>query len=194
MLRELKKSKAESISKIQSGDYVKLKGNALKVIEPLVAPISGRECIFYQVLIEKKGSKNSWHKVVDATETQDFFLGQQGEMVMVKMDIPRSETQIYLEKDNVQNSSTFAEPSQRMLDYLEKNGASHKNILGFNRRMRYKEGIIAIDEKIVIKGIAQWKSLKQPIEGYSFSKILSLTGTKDQKLIITDLKKALKID
>ncbi len=193
LLRELKKSKATTISQIQSGEYVKLKGRALRTTTPLEAPFTGRQCIFYQAKVLRKGSKNSWHKVVDATQTQDFFLEQNGEMVMIKMDLDADFRKILLEKDSIQNSGTFENPSQRMMDYLEDHGVNFQNILGFNKRLKYEEGIIAIDEKIVIKGVAQWKSLQQPIEGYSYSKILSLTGEKDRKLIITDLKKAVQI-
>jgi len=55
----------------------------------------------------------------------------------------------------------------------------------------YTEGIIELNEPIAVKGIAQWKLLKEPIEGYSYSKILTLTGVKKEKLLITDEPKAL---
>ncbi|MFL1011099.1 hypothetical protein [Flavisericum labens] len=51
--------------------------------------------------------------------------------------------------------------------------------------MRFKEGIIELNEPISVKGIAQWKTLKQPVEGYSYSKILTLSGTKKEKLLVT---------
>ena len=60
-------------------------------------------------------------------------------------------------------------------------------ILGFNKSLRYKEAIIEIGEQITVAGIAKWKTLSQPIEGYSYSKIAALESTEKQKLIITDL-------
>ena len=57
--------------------------------------------------------------------------------------------------------------------------------------MRYSEGVIELNEPITVKGVAQWKILNEPIEGYSYSKILTLTGTKKEKLLVTDEPKAL---
>lgn len=59
--------------------------------------------------------------------------------------------------------------------------------LGFNKQLRYTEGIIEIGEEITVAGIAKWKNLSEPIEGYSYSKIAALESTEKQKLIITDL-------
>ncbi|WP_299014640.1 hypothetical protein [uncultured Polaribacter sp.] len=36
-------------------------------------------------------------------------------------------------------------------------------------------------------GIGKYQNLKEPIKGYSYSKIAALESTIDQKLIITDL-------
>lgn len=44
-----------------------------------------------------------------------------------------------------------------------------------------------VGETIAVKGMAQWKAINQEIEGYKGSKILTLTGTKRNKLIITDI-------
>ncbi|WP_298239440.1 hypothetical protein [uncultured Algibacter sp.] len=57
---------------------------------------------------------------------------------------------------------------------------------------RCNEGLIELNEEIAIKGIAKWKTLKEPIEGYSYSRILTLNGTSEKRLLITDTQEALK--
>ncbi|MEL6810055.1 MAG: hypothetical protein AAFP76_01830 [Bacteroidota bacterium] len=190
ILRAMKKVDATSISRVQNDAYVKIIGKAKNVKEPLVAPLSGRPCLFYQVLVLKKRGKNGWDTVIDQTRTQDFFIEVQGEMAMVKMDGSQAFRKIYLDKDHKKTSGTWNDPTPRLEAFLQQNGISSKGFFGFNKTMRYQEGIIELDERIAVKGIGNWKSLGEPIEGFHYSKILSISGNKDRKLLITDLKKA----
>ena len=75
---------------------------------------------------------------------------------------------------------------------LRKHQKESTGFFGFNKTLRYREGIIEEGEAIAVKGLAQWKTLSEPIEGYSYSKLLTLTGDKKHKLIITDVPEATK--
>jgi len=57
--RTLKKAPSKPIAKIQDKECAKIIGQAKRVKEPLIVPISGRRCIFYQILVQKKEGKNS---------------------------------------------------------------------------------------------------------------------------------------
>ncbi len=189
IIRTLKKVPSQPIARVQNKEYAKLIGKAKHVKDPLKSPVSGRSCIFYQVLVEKKGSKNSWHTVIDETRTQDFFIEVNGELAIVKLDQPKSFRKVYLDKDH-STSSGFLKGSDPKLDrFLKSRGYSSSNFLGFKKTLRYTEGIIALDEKVAVMGIAQWKGLSESIEGYNYSKILTLSGSEKQKLLITDIKK-----
>mgnify|MGYP000748910719 CR=1 FL=1 len=59
-----------------------------------------------------------------------------------------------------------------------------------DENQKQKQINIELDEKIAVLGVAKWKTLKEPIEGFSYSKILTLSGIDKQKLLITDIKKA----
>ena len=54
ILRRLKKLRFSKIGSLQNHHYSKVEGNALNVNQPLIAPLSQRECVFYQIVIEKK--------------------------------------------------------------------------------------------------------------------------------------------
>ena len=192
ILRELKKSKAIPITRIKEGDYAKAIGIAKLVKDPLIAPISGRNCVFYQVIVEKRGSKNRWSTVINQTVVQDFFIETRGEMAVVKTDQPKKFRKIFLEKDHKANSGFWNDANHRLEKYLKSHGSSSKGILGFSKTMCYYEGIIEPGERVAIKGIGNWKTIKEPIAGFNYSKVLTLTGSKDQKLLITDMKKATK--
>ncbi len=192
ILRELKKSKAVPINRIQEGEYAKVIGVAKLVKDPIIAPISGRHCVFYQIIVEKKGGKNSWHTVINETNTQDFFVETRGEMAIVKTDQPKNFRKIFLEKDHKAKSGFWNNANDRLENYLKRHGSSSKNFLGLRKTLRYHEGIIEPGETIAVKGIGNWKNLKEPIEGFHYSKVLTLVGSKDKKLLLTDLKKVTK--
>lgn len=185
ILRELKKSKAKSIHRIQNGEYAMVVGIAKHVEEPLEAPISGRKCIYYHVRVERMKDKH-WLTWVNEKKYQDFFLEAGGEMAIVKADHFSDERMVYLEKDHRKDSGFLNDATAKLDNYLERHGKSSTGILGFNKTIRYKEGIIELNEKVAVKGVAKWKTIDQSIEGYSYSKILTLTGTGEQKLLITD--------
>lgn len=58
--------------------------------------------------------------------------------------------------------------------------------------MRYTERIIAVDEEIAVMGIGKWTTIDTPIDGYSDSRVLTLSGNSKQRLLITDEPKAMK--
>jgi hypothetical protein len=192
ILRELKKSKSIPITRIKEGEYAKVIGIAKLVKDPIIAPISGRNCVFYQIIVEKKGGKNSWHTVIDETQTQDFFIENRGEMAIVKTDQPKDFRKIFLEKDHKASSGFWNDANHRLEKYLKRHDRTSQGFLGINKTLRYHEGIIETGETIAVKGIGNWTTLKEPIAGFNYSKVLTLTGSKDKKLLITDLKKATK--
>ncbi len=190
ILRELRKTKAKSMLRISNGEYVKIIGKALYVNELIQAPISLRKCILYQTKVKQKQSKNSWSTIIDETSKTDFFIEVKGETAIVSLGDSKGNKKIYLEKDKKENSGVWNDPNDRLKVYLQKHNEKATSWLGFNKTMKYHEGIIENGEMIVIKGIAQWKQLSEPINGYGYSKILTITGNTQNPLIITDLKKA----
>lgn len=191
ILRELKKTRRKAINSIRENEYVKIIGKAKYVKEPLVAPLSGRKCIYYQVIVEQKADK-SWRTIIDDVKFQDFFVQTNTEMAIVKVsDLANSSKQVHLVKDFKESSGFLKDPTIKFDNYLEKHGKKSLSFLGLNKSMRYKEGIIALDEDIAVKGIANWKALNQTIEGYSYSRILTLSGNEKEKLLITDEPEAL---
>lgn len=189
ILRELKKTRKKQISSVRENEYAKVIGKALHVHEPLIAPLSGRKCVYYYVHIQRKGDK-SWHTFIKEEKAQDFFLEINGEMAIVKPDEFPKKT--FVVEDFETNSGTFNDATPALEKFLKEHDKESTGFLGFNKTLRYKEGVIELKENISVKGIGKWKPLKEPIAGYSYSKILTLTGNQKQKLIITDLPESLK--
>ncbi|WP_158846906.1 hypothetical protein [Algibacter sp. L1A34] len=191
MLREFKKSRKKSVNSIKRKEYAKIIGKAKHIEVPLIAPLSGRKCVYYHVTVEVKADKN-WRKIIDDVKSQDFFIATNTEKAIVKAsNLDKSFKYIHLVKDFNKNSGFRNDAPEKLEAYLKEYSKKSTGLFGINKQMRYREGIIELDEDIAVKGVAEWKKLNEPLEGYSYSKILILTGTKKQKLLVTDEPKAL---
>ena len=190
IIRILSRLPIRQIGSLKINEFSRVTGKALHVKEPLIAPFSKRKCIFYTIKIEQKksnGKNKYWRTIVKEEKVQEFFLEKNGDFVIVK---PKQNPKNYLSHlvvDKKTNSGTFNEPTPKFKALLKHYNINSESYFGFNKQLRYSEGIIEIGEQITVAGIAKWKSLKEPIEGYSYSKIAELESSDKQKLIITDL-------
>lgn len=191
IIRAFKKNRKRAINSISENEYVKVIGKAKPIKTPLVAPLSGRLCVYYQVVVEAKGNKH-WRRIINDIKTQDFFIETNTEMAIIKAAaIEQNTCTCYFVKDFKKNSGFKTQVPDKLEAYLKTHQKKTRSVFGVNKTIRYTEAIIALNEKIGVKGIAKWKSLKQPIVGYTYSKILTFEGSKKQKLLITDEPKAL---
>ena len=193
IIRTLGKIPEKPASSLKTNELSKVTGKALHVKKPLIAPYSERECVFYQICIEQKvstGKSSRWKTLVKEERFQEFFIQTKNDFVIIKpQEHPRNYI-CHLVKDEDQSSGTFNDPTPRFQSVLNRYNINPQNFLGFNKRLRYKEGIIEIGEDITVAGIAKWKTLSEPIAEYPYSKIATLESTNKQKIIITDLPEA----
>ena len=190
VIRTLSKLPKKSIGRLRTNEFTKFSGKALHVTEPLITPYSKRKCVFYVIKIQqkKKSGKNSyWKTLVNETKVQNFFLETNGEYVMVKPEQDPKNYICHLVVDKKTKSGTFNDPTPEFEALLNHYNINSEGFFGLNKKLRYSEAIIEVGEQVTVAGIAKWKSLNVPIEGYSYSKIAALESTDKQKLIITDL-------
>ena len=194
IIRTLSKIPHKPASSLKTNEFSKVSGKALHVEEPLKAPYSGRKCVFYQMKIQKKvsnGKSSNWKTIVTEEKFQDFFVDTNGDFVIIKPnDNPRNYI-CHLVTDKSQSSGTFNDPTPKFVALLKRYNIEPETYFGFNRTLRYEEGIIEIGERITVAGIAKWKSLSEPMPEYPYSKIATLESDGKQKLIITDLPEVL---
>ncbi|ARV15815.1 hypothetical protein [Polaribacter sp. SA4-12] len=190
IIRTLSKLPIKQIGSLRNNEFTRFSGKALHVKEPLIAPFSKRKCVFYVMKIEKKksnGKSSYWDTIVKEEKIQEFFLEKNGDFAMVRPSQNPKNYISHLVVDKKTNSGTFNDPTPEFNELLANYNVDSESFFGFNKSLRYSEAIIEIGEQITVAGIAKWKSLKEPIEGYSYSKIAELESSDKQKLIITDL-------
>lgn len=192
ILRELRKSPSKPINTVKENEYVRLHGRVAVIDKPLIAPLSGRECVFYHIIVERKGDKH-WIEEINETKYQDFYLRSGDEFARISAHDRRA-TLMYLVFDHERRSGWLDAAPEHFETYLKGHGMSSKSwFFNLNKNMRYKEAILAPAEDVVVKGVAKWERLEAPIFGYNYSRLLELSGNFKRKLLITDLPAALKV-
>jgi hypothetical protein len=195
ILRKLSKFKHKRISQFRTNELTKITGKVLQVKEPFVAPYSKRKCVAYIFEIKQRvstGKSSHWKTLVKKEDIQDFFIEQNGDFVMLKPSRETSNYYSYMVEDKKIASGSFNDPTPEFKKVLDRFGVESENWLGFNKTLKYTERIVEIGETITVAGIAKWKILKEPMEGYNFSKIAALESSAKHKLIITDHPDAIK--
>ncbi|PTM07531.1 MAG: hypothetical protein DA407_10310 [Bacteroidetes bacterium] len=195
VIRKLSKIPHKSIGGLKTNELTKVTGKALHVKSPLIAPLSGRKCVFYSINIEKRvssGKNSHWKTVIKEAKTQEFFINNNGDFVIVRPTQSPKNYLSFLVKDKKATSGTFNDPTPEFESLLRRYNVDPVNFFGFNKRLRYSEGVIEIGEKITVAGIAKWKNLSEPIPEYPYSKIVELIAEEKHKLIITDDPKAIE--
>jgi hypothetical protein len=190
ILRKLSKIPNKPLGGLKTNVLSKITGKALHVKEPLIAPLSKRKCIFYSITIKQRkstGKSSHWKTILKEEKIQDFFIDNNGDYVIIKPTQKPKNFISYLVKDKSATSGTFNEPTPEFESLLKRYNIDSKSFFGFNKPLRYSEGIIEIGEMITVAGIAKWKTLSERIPEYQYSKIATLESENKQKLIITDL-------
>lgn len=192
LIRKLKEIPSSSVNNLKTNQLTKITGKALHVNEPLIAPFSKRKCVFYRIKIEQKkhnGNTPTWVTVAKEEKIEPFFLNKNGEFVMVQPSQDLKNFKAHLVVDKKHSTNTFNGASPEFQKLLDRYNIKSKAFLGFNKSLRYSEAIVEIGEEITVAGIGKWKTLNEPIEGYTYSKIAALESNYNQQLLITDLPK-----
>jgi len=193
ILRKLKQTDKKRIQLIKDHEYAKIIGKAIAIDKPLISPIGKRKCVYYQIKVEeKRGGKNrSWHTIIKEDKGIDFIIEADGEkaVILANTNSTLKTRMVHLVKDVKHTSGTWNDPSKHLEAYLQSHGKDSTGLFGFNKSIRYHEGIIAVGEKITVLGTSNWKESDQNFDRYS-SKNLYLSGDNENKLLITDDPKA----
>jgi len=193
ILRKLSITPNKPVGSLRTNEFTKITGKALHVREPLIAPLSKRKCIFYSVTIQKRvstGKSSHWKTIVKEEKIQEFFINNNGDYAIIKPTKSPKNFISYLVTDKKARSGAFNSPTPEFESLLRQYNIESTNFFGFNKSLRYTEGVIEIGELITVAGIAKWKTLSEPIPEYGYSKIAALESSDKQKLIITDLPTA----
>lgn len=187
--RKMRKTDFKRIHNIQDGEVVTVAGNVEFFKHSINSPLTGRECVFYHVTVERKkssGKYSHWVKEIDEASCVDFFLDDGDDIALVEA----SAVEGYLEMDKNFRSGAFQPASPEMDLFLKKYNFSSKGVFGINKALRYREGALEKHEYVVVCGSCHWESAADHgIEDRE--KILVIRSTTMHPLYISDVEDVL---
>jgi len=184
--RKLKKAVDRKISEFISGDIAKVVGTVEFVGEPLIAPLSGRPCAYYYVLVEElisNGKSSHWRKMIQREVGGKFVIRDGRYRACISTD---SNVKSYIMMDRKYSSGFMNNPTENLELFLKKHGQSAKGLLGLNRKLRYKEGVLEKDECIAVMGRGEWKTATSIQYPEPFGRLLVITGADNEPVYMSD--------
>ena len=139
-------------SKIRSAamGLVELKGTACETQEPLTAPVSNKECVYYSYKIQKyRSSKHGghWRTLKHGSEGNYFWLRDDTGTVLVDTSGAKIKLSVSATK-HVRN----AKPE--LLEFIKSKGVNYQGLLG-TKNMRVVETIIYPGQPLYVMGTAK---------------------------------------
>lgn len=177
LIRAIKKRKLVRISDFVEDDDARIVGKIEIIGEPLYSPLSGRPCAYYHIHVEQKvqsGKSSNWRTVIDEEIYTDFVIRDGRHCAFINSD--RIKT--YLIQDRKFHSGFLNDAEPKLESYLTQHGKSSTGFFGFNRTMRYKEGILEQGEAVVAAGIGKWKRNEELNLKIDDHRVLEITGVE----------------
>ena len=183
--RKLEKTVSKRISEFKDGEVNKFIGN-IEIIDPLLAPISGKECSYYYINIEERVRVNSgsktWETIIEE-ELSNKLLIKDGNKYAYINDKNMNSFII----DDKRFSSGFLNDAHIILEkYLNKHGHKSTGTLGMNKNIRYKEGVLEKDEKVAVFGKGEWQNAEKVGLPSSYGKVLVITAPGNDGVYLSD--------
>lgn len=182
--RKLKKAIDKKISCFFSGDIAKIVGKVEVIGEPLIAPLSGRSCAYYYVLVEQRvsnGKSTHWRTIIEE-EVSGSFLVRDGRYCA---HINTQKVKSYIVQDRMYTSGFMEDATVVLERYLKAHGQESEGFLGFNKTLRYKEGVLEQGEIIAALGRGEWKNANSDQISEN-SRVLEINSTEEEPVYLSD--------
>ncbi len=183
--RKLRRTPLVPISMFRNEETARIVGKVVLVGEALEAPLSGRKCAYYYIHVEQKtssGKSTSWRTIIEEEVAGDFVVYESNSCAMIDTKKVKS----YIVEDRKYSSGTFHDAEERMEKYLNAHNNESTGFLGFNKALRYKEGILEPGETIAVVGKGQWKRTERTDIPAPYGKILMMIADGNKPVYLSD--------
>jgi hypothetical protein len=145
--RALRAAPTVPIGKLSEGDLGRIVGKARVLDDQLVAPLTGRACVYYIARVQQEDSDDDWKTIIEEEQGVTFVVDDGSGRAIVD---PRG-GDLALDFDARSRSGTFHDPDEREAAFLAKYGVKSHGLI-FNKRLRYREAVIEIGETVAVLG------------------------------------------
>lgn len=144
------------IKDVQDGSEIRISGRAEPLSKSLSAPLSGRACFCWEVVVEEYqpigGRSGRWVELIREQDATTFCVVDGSGTAIVKARCP----QMALHQDGKYQSGMFDNTFDAFEEYLMKHGHSSTGLLGLNKKLRYREGVVEQGEHVCVCGRGLW--------------------------------------
>ncbi|BDX39517.1 hypothetical protein CYCD_28720 [Tenuifilaceae bacterium CYCD] len=183
--RKLKNAIDKHISGFMNGDIAKIVGMVDIVGKPLYAPLSGRKCAYYYVLVEQRvsnGKSTYWKTIIEEERAGEFLLKDGRYCAHINTQKVKS----YLVQDRIYTSGFMEDATEVLEKYLCAHGHKSENFIGLNKSLRYKEGVLEQGEVVAAMGRGEWKDAAQFNLSITLDRVLVIAATDDEPVYLSD--------
>jgi hypothetical protein len=149
--RALRKAPLHTTATFPAGAVATVQGTVCQLAEaPLVAPLTGRACAYYEAIVEEyrsSGKSGAWYPIIREQQGQDFLLDDGQGTARVIMH----NASVALVKDVHFRSGLFEDATPVLEDFLARHGRASQGWV-FNKKLRYREGVIEPGELVAVCG------------------------------------------
>jgi hypothetical protein len=190
--RALNKAPYKRIHEVQNGEKARIVGRIVYAGQVLTSPLSRRHCAAFHVEVQeyrRHGKSGSWVTVINDVQKGDIVVHDG----MGNAHIEKSVDMLMVHDANY-SSGTFNDATPELQQYLQYHGRGSTGLLGFNKQIRYKEGILEQGELIAAVGVGTWHSARGRNLNLPQDRLLVLGPDEKGKLYITDEPGLIKTD
>jgi hypothetical protein len=185
--RKIKNTPAKPIREVLDGEVIKIVGCVYYAAATIAAPLSGRKCSYYKVLVEEEkgsGITHGWYRFAEDQKVSLLLVKDGNNYALIDEKYLLSS----LVEDKKYYSGFLNDASDNLKNFLKQKGKeSTSALMGFNRNLRYKEGILEEGERIAVIGKASWKNRNELDLNLPVEKVLVIKAINDKNpVIVTD--------
>ena len=185
--RKFKNIASTQIFKFKNGDIGKVIGKVENIKEPLIAPLSGKKCVYYEVIVSDSSGEDNI-LLLKEKKYHHFYIVNSSGKAFVKID---KDTICEITSDIDANTGFWKKPKKEMKVLLEKHKIKQKNFLDFNKSLNFIEKRYDVGEQIGVLGKGYWVISPEKLN-QSNKKVLTFKSLQDAPLFISDNPKTLK--
>lgn len=189
--RKLKRATYRRFAEIRRGEVAKLVGKVQFIDEPLVAPLSGRRCAYYHVVVEQRvstGKSSHWKTIIEEEATSKFVLREETRYAYIKSNKIKS----YVVDDIEYKSGLWEDASNELERYLNDHQLESTGLLGFNKTIRYREGVLEENEEVAVLGTGDWRNASELGLPSELDRVLLIRSPQNDALYLSDSPETVK--
>ncbi len=172
-------------AKIKDGEIIHFLGSIEIITEPLISPLSKRECALFSIEVQEKssgGKINNWESIINKDVITTYLIKNNNYYSMIYCD--NVESQII--KDFNIKSDFYNGGNENLINYINQYGYNEKNIFGINKSFKGFEGVLQEGDIVAVLGKGSWQNAIDFDLPEKYGKILVIYSDDKEPVYLTN--------